>query len=49
MKKGLGKGLSAILDSENILSESPGISELKVNDIEPNQEQPQKNFNQEKN
>lgn len=48
MKKGLGKGLSAILDSENILSESPGISELKVNDIEPNQEQPRKNFDQEK-
>ena len=48
MKKGLGKGLSAILDSENIFSESPGISELKVNDIEPNQEQPRKNFNQEK-
>ncbi|MBP7176370.1 MAG: ParB/RepB/Spo0J family partition protein [Thermoclostridium sp.] len=48
MKKGLGKGLSAILDSENILSESPGISELKVNDIEPNQDQPRKNFDQER-
>lgn len=48
MKKGLGKGLGAILDSENILSESPGISELKVNDIEPNREQPRKHFDQEK-
>jgi ParB family chromosome partitioning protein len=48
MKKGLGKGLGAILDSENILSESSGISELKVNDIEPNREQPRKNFDQEK-
>lgn len=48
MKKGLGKGLGAILDSENILSGSSGISELKVNDIEPNREQPRKNFDQEK-
>lgn len=48
MKKGLGKGLGAILDSENILSGTSGISELKVNDIEPNREQPRKNFDQEK-
>lgn len=48
MKKGLGKGLGAILDSENILSETPGISELKINDIEPNNEQPRKRFDQEK-
>lgn len=48
MKKGLGKGLGAILDSENILSEASGISELKVNDVEPNREQPRKNFDQEK-
>lgn len=48
MKKGLGKGLGAILDSENILSGSSGISELRVNDIEPSREQPRKNFDQEK-
>lgn len=48
MKKGLGKGLGAILDSENILSEASGISELKINDIEPNREQPRKNFDLEK-
>lgn len=48
MKKGLGKGLGAILDSENILSEASGISEIKINDIEPNREQPRKNFDLEK-
>lgn len=48
MKKGLGKGLGALLDSENILSETSGITELKINDIEPNREQPRKNFDQEK-
>lgn len=48
MKKGLGKGLGALLDSENILSEASGISEIKINDIEPNQSQPRKSFDQEK-
>lgn len=48
MKKGLGKGLGAILDSENILTDATGVSELKINDIEPNREQPRKIFDQEK-
>jgi len=48
MKKGLGKGLGALLDSENILMGSSAISELKINDIEPNREQPRKQFDQEK-
>lgn len=48
MKKGLGKGLGAILDSENILADATGVSELKINDIEPNREQPRKSFDQEK-
>lgn len=48
MKKGLGKGLGALLDSENVLSESSAISELKINEIEPNKEQPRKQFDQEK-
>lgn len=48
MKKGLGKGLGAILDSENILADATGVSELKINDIEPNREQPRKTFDQEK-
>jgi ParB family chromosome partitioning protein len=48
MKKGLGKGLGALLDSENILLGSSAVSELKINDIEPNREQPRKQFDQEK-
>ena len=48
MKKGVGKGLGALLDTESILSNDSGIVELKVTDIEPNKEQPRKNFNQEK-
>lgn len=48
MKKGLGKGLGALLDSENILAETSAVSELKINEIEPNREQPRKQFDQEK-
>ncbi|MDD4295627.1 MAG: ParB/RepB/Spo0J family partition protein [Ruminiclostridium sp.] len=48
MKKGLGKGLGALLDSENILMGSSAVSELKINDIEPNRDQPRKQFDQEK-
>ena len=48
MKKALGKGLGALLDAENILSDDSGIVSLKITDIEPNKEQPRKNFNQEK-
>ena len=48
MKKGLGKGLGALIDTENILSENSGIVELKITDIESNKEQPRKNFNKEK-
>ncbi len=48
-KKGLGKGLGALLDSENILADSSSaVSELRINDIEPNMEQPRKQFDQEK-
>jgi len=48
MKKGLGKGLGALLDSENILSGASAVSELKINDVEPNTDQPRKSFDQEK-
>lgn len=48
MKKALGKGLGALLDTENILSDESGIIELRTNEIEPNKEQPRKSFNQEK-
>jgi len=48
MKKGLGKGLGALIDTGNILVDNSGIVELKITEIEPNKEQPRKNFNQEK-
>lgn len=48
MKKGLGKGLGALLDTENILSDNSGIVELKITDVEPNKDQPRKSFNHEK-
>lgn len=48
MKKGLGKGLGALLDAGGVFSEESGIVELRINDIEPNKEQPRKHFKQEK-
>ncbi len=46
MKKGLGKGLGALISSAE--SDDNGIREIRINDIEPNIEQPRKNFNDEK-
>lgn len=46
MKKGLGKGLGALIASAD--TEEAGIKELRINDIEPNLEQPRKHFNDEK-
>lgn len=49
MKKGLGKGLEALISSTNQLEESSrNVLELKINDVEPNAEQPRKVFDQEK-
>lgn len=48
MKKGLGKGLGALLDSENILAGTSALSELRINDIIPNTGQPRKKFDQDK-
>jgi len=48
MRKGLGKGLGALLDSENILDGSSALSELKINEIVPNTSQPRKTFDQDK-
>ncbi len=47
-KKGLGKGLGALLTDENSSIESENIKELKLSDIEPNKEQPRKDFDEEK-
>ena len=46
IKKGLGKGLGALISSAN--TEESGVREIKINDIEPNLNQPRKNFNDEK-
>ena len=47
-KKGLGKGLGALLVDENSSIESENITELKLSDIEPNKDQPRKDFDEEK-
>ena len=48
-KKVLGKGLEALIP-QNVLgtSESPGVVEISVDDIEPNPRQPRKKFDQDK-
>jgi len=46
-KRGLGKGLGALILSEETENGS-GVKELKINEIEPNLNQPRKHFNDEK-
>jgi ParB family chromosome partitioning protein len=48
--KGLGKGLGALLQNVDMVSEGikASIVELKINDISPNADQPRKSFDQEK-
>eukprot|EP00826_Nyctotherus_ovalis_P037306 TRINITY_DN3394_c0_g3_i1.p1 TRINITY_DN3394_c0_g3~~TRINITY_DN3394_c0_g3_i1.p1 ORF type:complete len:292 (-),score=16.49 TRINITY_DN3394_c0_g3_i1:164-1039(-) len=45
-KRGLGKGLEAIFN-ENVKEISGGASELKINEISPNRDQPRKDFDEE--
>jgi ParB family chromosome partitioning protein len=45
-KKVLGKGLEALIASEG--EDKTGIKELRINEIEPNLEQPRKRFDEEK-
>lgn len=50
-KKGLGKGLGTLFESDSvpeIIEESKDISETKINLIEPNKNQPRKSFDPEK-
>lgn len=47
IKKGLGKGLGALLESDANIDEK-GLTELKINDIEPNAHQPRRKFDDEK-
>lgn len=46
-KKGLGKGLGALLTDENSSIDSDSIVELKIMDVEPNRNQPRKTFDEE--
>ena len=46
MKKGLGKGLGALIASAE--TDESGVKEIRINDIEPNNGQPRKHFNDEK-
>ena len=50
-KKGLGRGLDAILPSTRVQTEPAGagdaVTELKLIDIEPDSGQPRKNFDDE--
>ncbi|NMA64626.1 MAG: ParB/RepB/Spo0J family partition protein [Clostridiaceae bacterium] len=49
MRKGLGKGLDALLGSVNNLEDSKNnILEVKINEVEPNIDQPRKEFDEEK-
>ncbi len=47
MKKGLGKGLGALINNEAI-EDNAGVLDLKINEIEPNVGQPRKLFDDEK-
>ena len=47
-KKGLGKGISALIPDEGIPEpQKDFVVELKINDISPNSDQPRKQFNEE--
>ncbi len=49
MKKGLGKGLGALLDTDTAIDVSlTSQSELKISQIEPNKSQPRTEFDEEK-
>lgn len=46
--KGLGKGLNALLSEEVVLNhQNEGIKTVDINEVEPNYDQPRKNFDQE--
>ncbi|NLM76304.1 MAG: ParB/RepB/Spo0J family partition protein [Clostridiaceae bacterium] len=49
MRKGLGKGLDALLGPiNNLEDEKNNILEVKINEVEPNKDQPRKDFDEEK-
>ena len=49
MRKGLGRGLDALISSANTLDNPrESVFEVKINDVEPNAGQPRKVFDQER-
>lgn len=48
MRKGLGKGLDTLFSEDNPVSIESGVTELKITQVEPNANQPRKNFDNEK-
>ncbi|NLP00169.1 MAG: ParB/RepB/Spo0J family partition protein [Clostridiaceae bacterium] len=49
MKKALGKGLGALISSANALDDvKNSVLEVRINEVEPNRDQPRKVFDQEK-
>lgn len=49
MRKGLGKGLDALISSADSLQETKNdILEVRINEVEPNKDQPRKVFDEEK-
>ncbi|HOK43471.1 MAG TPA: ParB/RepB/Spo0J family partition protein [Thermoclostridium caenicola] len=49
MRKGLGRGLDALISSANALENArDSVLEVKINDVEPNADQPRKVFDQER-
>lgn len=46
-KRGLGKGLGALISTEEKAEDKGNVIEVDINKIEPNKDQPRKNFNQE--
>lgn len=48
VRKGLGKGLGALIEINEKDDNITGVKELKINEIEPNKDQPRKTFNDEK-
>lgn len=47
-KKGLGKGLGTLFDAEPEIIDESGIIEVKISLVEPNKNQPRKNFDADK-
>ena len=46
-KKGLGRGLDAILADSGYQNDETGVKTIKIGEIEPNRNQPRKDFSHE--